>query len=115
MKLAIFFGDNDFAKTYHQIGKVLYESFKYHNELPSKEVLVYSINVMAQGMAHLFQHQGNLGKVDTTYEMYLRVDESQVFIYDEVDEFLQNNISNGDVVVVDSNLDYPRNNPVYII
>jgi hypothetical protein len=109
MKLAIYFGDNDFTTVYIRLAEVIYAAYK-EKDLPSKEVLSYCVKSMSSGMAHLFQNR-NEG-LDLTLEEYL---EPKVFLYDEVDEFLSNHCPNSEVVVIDSRLDFPGNNPIYVV
>ena len=118
MRMAIYFGDNDFWQPFLEIGKVLYNSYKHFGHMPEdKEDLVNIINGMLSGMCALYCARHYPGKInfDPCTAEYLKIDASNIFLYDEVEEFIARLDPGNEAIVIDSRLDFPGNEPVFLV
>lgn len=122
MKIAIRFGDNDFFQTFEGVLNVLLEAHRRGVVLPKdKEKLVKIINELSNVCYFLYQTNCEELKQDD----YLQIKEGQLFIDNEVDEYLDSVRcfskqtgeyyvnENYEFHILDTDLDYPHNNPVY--
>lgn len=88
-KLLIKFCDNDFYNTFYTTLETILHAYEYSGKLPfSKEQICLIINELAYGHYLLFQNQFEY--VDgVNIKNYLRIDESLIYINEEVDELLK--------------------------
>ncbi len=88
-KLAIRFGDNDFAKTFKALLKIISE-YPEGYDLSSKEKIVALFNKAIPGIFWLVQNRG-IDRQDWDPSSYLRLEEKNIFLNKEVDDFLAEN------------------------
>lgn len=91
-KLLIKFGDNDFYNTFYALLETILHAHEYGGKLPfTKAQICLIINELSYGHYLLFQNQFDYADGGNT-KNYLQIDESQIYIDEEVDEFLKENI-----------------------
>lgn len=122
MTLVIVFGDNDFVKTYEPLGEILLQAFRKGllDESTSKEKITFIINQLVYGVYVLFQNNCKYEEeksfcVSNTKE-YLQITTDNIMLDDEAYDYLETmkNIPNREVLVIDTNMDYEGNTPVYV-
>lgn len=122
MTIAIHFGDNDFINTYEPLGKILLQAFRNGSldESTSKEKIVFIVNQLIYGVYVLFQNNCKYEEekdfsISNTKE-YLQITTENVMLDDEAYQYLETmrSVQNREVLVVDTNIDYLGNTPVYI-
>jgi hypothetical protein len=126
MKIAITIRDNDFWSTYTSVLKIINQAYKWRldsNEeldVTDRESLITMIDELSYGCYLSFQH----GKPSESTRKYLKLRDNtsklqQLYINEEVDEMIKNGGPNGwfngDVFILDTDLDYPNNECVYIM
>ena len=125
MKIGIKFGDNDFHSTFTGVLIALNESIIYnegsHGEVKiiseNREIITSFINELSYGMYMI--RQSNNGIPSEHIREYLKITSNKVFINDEVttmiSEYNKSGGNNGDFFILDTELDYENNSPVYLI
>ena len=120
MKIAIKFGDNDFYNCFTGVLKTLLEAYKWTDKLPTdKEKLCMIINEISYGCYLLFQNQFSYndektGELCQRTKQYLMISPNQILVNEEVDAYLKSDaFMNSETFILDTDLDYPGNNPVY--
>lgn len=98
--LAIRFGDNDFARTFHTflhvIDNVGINQYQCATYAQTKQKLVELCNLSLSGLYWLAQNRLNYSHGDGSIAEYLTIKENNIFIDDEVVKFLEANASTGD-------------------
>ena len=120
MKIAIKFGDNDFYNTFEGVLQTLNAAFKWYGKLPKdKGKLCVVINNISYGCYLLFQNQFDYNEEMSGLEcnrtkLYVQIKESMLFVDDELKDIDWSN-TNGDIFVLDTDLDYENNKPTYSV
>jgi len=91
MKIAIKFGDNDFYHMWYGVLTVLAEAYKYSKRLPiEKTRLCIIINKLVYGCYLAFQNQFEYNNEGGHGDgSYYQINEDQILIDHEVDEYLK--------------------------
>jgi hypothetical protein len=120
MKIAIKFGDNDFYNCFTGVLKTLLEAYKWNDKLPvKKDELCIIINEISYGCYLAFQNQFSYneektGEICQRTKDYLKIKPEQILINEEVVAYLKSDaFMNSETFILDTDLDYPGNNPVY--
>jgi hypothetical protein len=120
MKIAIKFGDNDFYNCFTGVLKTLLEAYKWNDRLPIKKAeLCKAINEISYGCYLLFQNQFSYneeksGELCQRTKDYLQIKPSQILINEEVDAYIKSDaFMNSETFILDTDLDYEGNNPIY--
>lgn len=114
MKIAIIFGDNDYHSTFRGVLYALHGAYKYnlgsHKEdnFNDKDYVLDMINELSLGCNIAWQNSHNPDK------NYLKITEDRLLLNEEVDKYLQENSDNNYATyVLDTDLDYENNDPIY--
>lgn len=120
MKIAIKFGDNDFYNCFTGVLTTLLAAYKWNESLPTdKEKLCKIINEISYGCYLAFQNQFNYneektGQLCQRTKEYLQIKPTQILLNEEVDAYLKSDaFMNSETFILDTDLDYPGNNPIY--
>jgi hypothetical protein len=113
MKIAIKFGDNDFGNCFLGVLNTLLNAYRHTNSLPTDKVkLCEIINGLLPSCYILFQHD----KLEDHTKEYLQIKPSMILIGEEVEEYSKlTGRHNSDTFVLDTDLDFEHNNPIYFI
>lgn len=113
MKIAIKFGDNDFGNCFLGVLQTLLNAYRHTETLPTdKNVLCDIINGLSSSCYLLFQDD-NLR--DKTKE-HIQIKPSQLLINEEVEEYLKiTTWNNSETFILDTDLDYINQKPIYFI
>lgn len=108
MIVAIRIGDNDFWSTYEGVLRILLDAHRWGTlDLTDKKRVIEMINLLVQPCYLLFQGVGD-------HTEYLSVTEdSMLWSYEDIQQIDKLYGFNGDVHVLDTDLDFDGNNPVY--
>lgn len=120
MKIAIKFGDNDFYNTFKGVLETLNGAYKWTDRLPVKKAeLCKMINEISYGCYLLYQNQFSYndekqGEVCERTKRYLQITPEKILIDKEVDEYLATvEWDNSETFILDTDLNFPNNNPIY--
>lgn len=122
MKIAILFGDNDFYFTFTGVLQTLLNATKVgHTALPmEKDKLAIIINELSLGIylshQNQFRYKGSDSMEDHIEHIrkYLKIEAKDILVGDEVQKYLmETEWNNGDTFVLDTDLDFNNNNPIY--
>lgn len=104
MKIAIYFGDNDFSSTFEKVALKLLESYTLGIPIYNwdKKNILSVINSLSYGIHRLNQvTEENLTQEEIQELVeYLQIKEENIFIDEEIDIFFNKYISNYEVVVI---------------
>ena len=119
MKIAIKFINNDFGNTFLGVLQTLLNAYRHTGMLPpSKSELTFMINSLSAPCYVLFQNEKithNMTEYIHTKE-YLQIEEKDLLIDKEVDEYsLLTGHHNHSTFVLDTDLDYEDNSPIYFL
>lgn len=118
MKIAIRYADNDFINTFTPVMNCILESYRHTGEIiTDKEKLCTIINEISYGMYLLFQNRFTYIDNNNT-KLYLQLTSDRIMFNEEVDEYcakLIDNWDNAETVILDTDLDHPGSNPIYVI
>lgn len=124
MKILIRFGDNDFWSTFHGVLAIFLEAWQ-HNEKNdfTKKQICEIINETSLGVYMVRQNQFEYSNGSTMPEhfehirKYLKIDETNIYINEEVDKYLQDIAHDGNCenFVLDTDLAYENNNCIYSV
>lgn len=120
MKIAIKYGDNDFYNCFTGVLKTILEAYKWQGGMVlDKARLCIIINEISYGCYLLFQNQFSYneeksGEINKRTKDYLQIKPSQILINEEVKAYLESDeFMNSETFILDTDLDYEGNNPVY--
>ncbi len=118
LKIAIDFHDNDFSSTFLGVLEAINEAYIYTQgceqlDYRNKTLLVDIINALSTPFYNMRQTCCPSGKYDS--KDYLLIKEKNLYVYEEVDALLikEKGIGNGEIYVLDTNLNHPNNSAVY--
>lgn len=113
MKIAINFGDNDFGNCFLGVLRTLNNAYNYTGYLPTdKDKLVKIINDLSPICYVLFQNDILSDKTKN----YIQIKNTDLLIDDEVDEYAKlTHAHNSDTFVLDTDLNYKNNSPIYFL
>lgn len=124
MKIAIKFGDNDFWSTFHGVLNVINEAYIYklgsHDEIDvtDKERLCKMINELSFG-CYITRQNGNRGYDENEHTReYLKITTEKIYVNEEVTQLIidyTGGNGNGDISILDTDLNFNNNNPIYSI
>lgn len=132
MLIVIRFTDNDFWPTYEAVGKVLLEALRQEEALRkedsgmplsdmTKDQIAYLVNGLLGPMYMMYQFwtRDDDEPVSDSERVgkYLAIKSGDIFLDNEGEDFLNDEdvFTNGEVLVVNTDLDFPGNQPVYVI
>lgn len=126
MKIAIRFKDNDFFRTWEGVLRVFLEKYRFTGELNfTKEQIFKICNEISLGI-HMVQ-QNTHGEQNDKYQKmylvntkkYLKLTIDRIYVNEEVDEIINRNSKNSfldsNFHILDTDLDYENNYPIYTI
>ena len=118
MKIGIRFGDNDYQREFVAVLKIFQNYYEKHLDLPySKSDLVKIINELSTGI-FLMETRRRFAEESEKiefYRSYIKLSEKDVFLNEEVDNFIANNPYgwNHDFHFLDTDLiGYENNSPI---
>jgi hypothetical protein len=119
MKIALRYHDNDFLNTFMGVMRTILIFYRFEKIFPfTKEQLLDMINHMSYAHYRLYQNKyRDVGHPDTHIETYLQLQITDVLIGPEVDAYILscNSWDNSETVILDTDLDYPGSDPIYLI
>ena len=132
MIIVIRFTDNDFWSTYEAVGKVILEALRQEEALRkedsgmpvsdmTKDQIAYLVNGLLGPMYLMYQFwtRGDDDPVSDSERVgkYLAIKSGDIYLNEEGEDFLiiEDTLTNGEVLVIDTDLDHPGNTPVYVI
>lgn len=128
MLIVIRFTDNDFSTTYEAVGEVILQALRQEEFLRkedrgipvsdmSKDQLVILINGLLGPMYMMYQHWTRDNDPIDRIANYLAIKSENIYLDNEGEDFLNDEdvFTNGEVLVVNTDLDFPGNQPVYVI
>lgn len=124
MKIAITIRDNDFWSTFTAVLSIINESYKHrsgcHDELDvtNKEALMEIIDELSYGCYLVYQNGSPSESTREYLKLKLRkMSFPALYVNEEVDKLIKeggpNGWFNGDVFILDTDLDYPNNECIY--
>lgn len=120
MKLAIKFRDNDFFYCFYGVLEAIKNSWEFNNELPeNKELLCKMINEISYGMYLLYQNpfrynEEKSGDLCERTKKYIQITPEQLLINDEVTDYLKKvDWDNSETYILDTDLNYSNNSPIF--
>lgn len=132
MLIVIRFTDNDFSTTYEAVGEVILQALRQEEALRkedsgmplsdmTKDQIAYLVNGLLGPMYMMYQFwtRGDDEPVSDSERVrkYLAIKSENIFLDNEGEDFLNDEdvFTNGEVLVIDTDLDHPGNTPVYVI
>lgn len=110
MKIAINFGDNDFHRTFFGVLSVFLHMHRQGIHI-KKETALNVVNEISFGV-----HMATGDAYDDNTREYLKITADEIFIGEEVDAFLASGYCfDYGCFILDTNLDYPGNKPIYSV
>lgn len=121
MLIVIQFTDNNFGYAYEGIGKIILEALRQDKILRherrgkpirdmSKEDIASLVNSLLDPMYTLFQC-----RKDDDFTDYLPVSIKDIYLEKEAQNFVYTTFTDGRVLVINTDCDYPDNQPVQVI
>lgn len=111
-RILIHFGDNDLCVAFAEVGKLLYKAMKNDCLVENREKIAHITNNLSYGCRTLFQSHENTAWDEL--KSHMQITKDNVYIDDNVDEWMKGHAMNNEAVVIDLNFDYDGNNPVYL-
>ena len=126
MIIAIQFPDNDFIRTYEAVGLVLLGALAKEEVLEkdrcgmlvrdmSKDALACLVNQLLAPMYTLYQWRESEDSIQAEIIEYLAITPDNIYIDEEAWDFISTEFTNSEVLVINTDLDYPGNRPVDVI
>jgi|ERR1035437_4064286 hypothetical protein len=122
MKIAILFHDNDFHMTFKSVLNILLDSYQWHYDFPfTKEQFVELINEVSFGCCMInqnrFEYNNTPEQLQHTKE-YLKLTSENILLNEEVDAYIKTlgeYGDNGETFILETDLDFENNKPIYSI
>lgn len=124
MKVAIKFHDNDFTDVFVGVLEILLNNIRYDDDLQhiDKDHLLFIINELSFS-CYLLRCTRSINDYkfsdsnSDSDRLYVNIDKDRLYVNDEVNELIQEIGQNGNhsIIILDTDLDYEGNNPIYLI